>query len=750
MKARKLFRKLTRINAVLVCLSLILGLTSFSPTVSAKTNYKTLAYDKKLETAQDFEKGEFKNVKIKETAEGIELGSSDSETGEYTTPVIQAPFGATHIGLHWKEKVARENLIAAYIRTSNDGENFSEWIKTTVEADEGRDDKKNEEVFAALVGTEKANFAQAKIEFIPIEGISPKLKSLTFTFINSGEESKQITKKLSLAPSSTAEGVGVLKTSPNGQNINVISREDWGADESYRLYPDSSESWPRSYHGTRKIVVHHTAGASSNGVTDLESNKTTVRAIYYYHAVTQDWGDIGYNALVDAAGNVYEGRYGTHGTEIFRSSPTPEQVMTLDVEAGHASSYNSGSFGVSAMGDFTSFDVPTAQLAGLKSVLAYVADSRGINTQGNSDFLRYDGTWHNGLNNVIAHRDVSATACPGDRLYALMTSIKTDVDNLPGMLSNLSGFSATINSVPISGTSVGSGTIDFSWSTFSGASQYQYVLERVFGTPGLPDGEPWENAWLIPENGNMQTTANTSVQVDSDTLQINSNYVFYVRALDANGAPISTTKHVNFKRNSSVLDTEVPQVSVTSPLNGATVKGSITVSANATDNVGVANVEFYANGQLIGSDNSSPYSINWDTTMMADGTVLISAKAYDATGNQGVSNEISVTVNNAVVIDTIAPVAMINNPADGAVISGTIVPVSASASDNIGVTLFELYIDGKKVSTSTTGTLNYNWNIKKISIGVHTLTVKAYDEAGNIGTDTATVTKGGSSRSSVK
>ncbi len=650
MRVRKLFRKLMRLNAVLVSLSLILGLTSFSPTVSAKTNYKTLAYDKKLETTQDFEKGEFKNAKMKETAEGVELGSSDNEIGEYTTPVTQAPFGATHIGLHWKEKVARENSITAYIRTSNDGENFSEWIKTTVEMDEGRDDKKNEEVFAALVGTEKASFAQAKIKFIPGKGIFPILKSLTFTFLNSGKESEQTVKKLSLVTASSAAGVGTLKTSPNGQNINVISREDWGADESYRLYPDGSESWPRSYHGTRKLVVHHTAGASSNGVTDLEANKTTVRAIYYYHAVTQDWGDIGYNALVDAAGNVYEGRYGTHGTEIFRSSPTPEQVMTLDVEAGHASSYNSGSFGVSAMGDFTSFDVPAAQLTGLKSVLAYVADSRGINTQGNSDFLRYDGTWHNDLNNVIAHRDVSATACPGDKLYALMTSIKTDVDNLPGMLTNLSGFSAVMNSTPISGTSVGVGTIDFSWSAFSGASQYQYVLERVFGTPGLPGGEPWENAWLIPENTNMQTTSGTNVQVDTTALERNSNYVFYVRVLDVNGTPVSTASHVNFKR-----------------------------------------------------DNTVP--------------------------------------------DLTAPVATINTPANGATVSGT-VAISASATDDVGITLFELYIDGSKKATSTTGSLNYSWNTKRVTTGTHTIMAKAYDASGKTGTATISVIKGTALRTS--
>lgn len=735
MKMKRWTKRFLRFNTVLVILGLILGITSFSLTVNAKTNYKTLAYDKKLETVGDFEKGEFRNAKIKETVKGIELGSEDGE-GEYITPVIKAPFGATHIGLHWKEKEAGKNLVTASIRTSKDGENFGEWMQASVELDESRDDKRNEEVFAALVGTEKDNFAQAKIDFVPQDGISPKLKNFTFTFINSGEESKQITKELSLAPQSIAEGVGTLKISPHGQNLNVISREDWGADESYR-FKNGQEDWPRSYHGTRKLIVHHTAGASSNGVTDLEANKAAVRATYYYHAVTQQWGDIGYNALVDATGNVYEGRYGTHDMAT-RSNPTADQVMTLDVEAGHTSGYNNGSFGVTAMGDFTSFDIPFAQSEGLKNVLAYVADSRGINVQGNSDFRRYDGSWHNGLNNVIAHRDATATACPGDRLYDQMTPMKTAVDNLLDIATtNLSGFSGKLNGSSISGKTIGLGDINFSWSAFSGATQYQYAMERVFGTPGVAsDSEPWNTAWLNPENVNMKTTLNSSVQINSGTLQANSNYVFYVRAFDAVGNPISTVSHINFVKDSSapVIDTTAPAVAINNPADGTTVSGVVAIGANATDAVGVTRVDFYASSQLIGSDNSSPYSFNWDSKTVGDGAIVpISAKAYDAVNNEGISNTVNVAVNNAVVVDTTAPIVTINSPIQGANVKSGTVSISASATDNINVVSMKLYIDGSQKATSSTGILNYSWNTKRVSVGQHTIKVQAYDAVGNMG-----------------
>lgn len=635
MKIKLWFKKLLRFNAVLVILGLILGVTSFSPIVNAKINYKTLAFDKKLETAQDFEKGEFKNIKI-ETTHGVEMVSLDGKTGEYTTPVIQAPFGATHIGLHWNEELSDNTSIIAYIKTSNDGINFGEWIKTTVEIDEGRNDKKNEEVFAALVGTEKTSFAQAKIEFIPSKGISPKLKNITFTFINSGEESKQITKELSLTPKSIAESVGTLKSSPNGQNINVISREDWGADESYRLTTEGAEIWPRSYHGTRKLIVHHTAVASSNGVIDLEANKTAVRAIYFYHAVTQGWGDIGYNALVDAAGNIYEGRYGTYDS-VTRANPSPDQIMVLDTEAGHTLSYNSGSFGVSAMGDFTDFDIPSAQLTGMENVLAYVADSRGIDVQGSSDFRLYNGTWHFSLNNLIGHRDASATACPGDQFYPLIGGIKTIVAKL--MLPILSNFSATANSIPISGGSVGLDVLNFSWEEFSGAAQYQYVLERVFGTTGVAsDSEPWQIAWLNPENTNTQTTSNTDVQIDAGALQANSNYVFYVRALDASGMPISSVSHVNFFR----ADAEAPTVTITTPDNEANVSGIILISANASDNIGVTLMKLYIDDRQMTTSSTGSLDYRWNTRRVIIGTHAIKVEAYDAAGNIG---ESTITVN---------------------------------------------------------------------------------------------------------
>jgi subtilisin family serine protease/PKD repeat protein len=93
-------------------------------------------------------------------------------------------------------------------------------------------------------------------------------------------------------------------------------------------------------------------------------------------------------------------------------------------------------------------------------------------------------------------------------------------------------------------------------------------------------------------------------------------------------------------------DTTAPTAALTAPAAGTTVMGSVTVTADASDNVGVTRVSFFANGALIGTDTTAPYSATWDTTLGGNGSSSLTAKAYDAGGNVGTSAAVSVTVNN--------------------------------------------------------------------------------------------------------
>jgi len=93
-------------------------------------------------------------------------------------------------------------------------------------------------------------------------------------------------------------------------------------------------------------------------------------------------------------------------------------------------------------------------------------------------------------------------------------------------------------------------------------------------------------------------------------------------------------------------DTTAPSTSITAPAGGSTVSGTTTVSANASDDVGVSRVEFFLGSSLLGSDTTAPYSFDWNTTSVANGAYSLTTKAYDAAGNVGASSAVSVTVSN--------------------------------------------------------------------------------------------------------
>jgi len=96
-------------------------------------------------------------------------------------------------------------------------------------------------------------------------------------------------------------------------------------------------------------------------------------------------------------------------------------------------------------------------------------------------------------------------------------------------------------------------------------------------------------------------------------------------------------------------DTQAPTVSLSAPANGVTVSGTITVSANASDNIGVAGVQFKLDGANLGAeDTSSPYSVSWTTTNASNASHTLTATARDQAGNQTTSPSITVTVNNSV------------------------------------------------------------------------------------------------------
>jgi Leucine-rich repeat (LRR) protein len=92
-------------------------------------------------------------------------------------------------------------------------------------------------------------------------------------------------------------------------------------------------------------------------------------------------------------------------------------------------------------------------------------------------------------------------------------------------------------------------------------------------------------------------------------------------------------------------DTTPPTVTITSPQDGSTVSGSITITCISTDNEGVEKVELWVNGVTTGvTDDTEPYSLEWNTTLVDNGDYTITIRSYDLSGNTTDSESIVLTV----------------------------------------------------------------------------------------------------------
>ena len=180
--------------------------------------------------------------------------------------------------------------------------------------------------------------------------------------------------------------------------------------------------------------------------------------------------------------------------------------------------------------------------------------------------------------------------------------------------------------------------------------------------------------------------------------------------------------------SAAAADVTAPTTAITAPANNAVVSSAVSVTATASDNVGVTKVEFFLDGALQSTDTSSPYAWSWNTLAATNGAHALQSKAYDAANNVGSSAIVNVTVSN----DTTAPTTSITAPANNATVS-SVVSVTASASDNVGVTKVEFFLDGVLKSTDTTSPYAWSWDTATATAGAHTLQSKAYDAANNVG-----------------
>ena len=195
------------------------------------------------------------------------------------------------------------------------------------------------------------------------------------------------------------------KTAPAALEPSLFSRQDWGADESWR------NGSPAYNHRMQQVHVHHTANAN-----DYTSDQvpTLIRGIYRYHTHYLGWSDIAYNFLVDRFGGVWEGRAGG-----------PERL----VRGAHTRGFNSSSSGVAVIGNFDEVRPSGAVIRSVAQIAAWKLHENGgwprgkvrVRSEG-SDLYRVDDVVL--LRAIDGHKDTNETACPGRYLYDALPIIR--------------------------------------------------------------------------------------------------------------------------------------------------------------------------------------------------------------------------------------------------------------------------------------------------------------------------------------
>jgi hypothetical protein len=292
--------------------------------------------------------------------------------------------------------VARE-MRTVQIRVRDDGGSWSNWVD--------QDDGTPIWVGGANVAQVRAPFRpRGSLHFVNVSGTSGGFVS---RMVNSARHAIN-TAVISVASTPVAEA---LKLSPKPP---IVSRAAWGADLSSGGCPPRG---PPEYGSVQAAVIHHTVNA--NDYTP-EQAPSIVLGICRFHVYGNGWNDIGYNALVDRFGTLYEGRAGG---------------LKRPVVGAQAQGFNSETTSIASIGDHTT-DPPTPQAQ--RSIIQFLAWKMGVNhvtpatgsvqlTSAGGSESRYPKGAVVTVPKVLGHTTLGLTACPGGAMIPLIPQIQAAV-----------------------------------------------------------------------------------------------------------------------------------------------------------------------------------------------------------------------------------------------------------------------------------------------------------------------------------
>lgn len=216
-----------------------------------------------------------------------------------------------------------------------------------------------------------------------------------------------------------------------GTRPAINSRASWGADESKR------DCTPTYMSSIKAIGVHHTAGTNSYTPEQVPS---IINGIYNYHTGANGWCDIGYNALVDRFGRLWEGRHGG---------------LDRNVRPAAQGGFNQYTGSISAIGDFDTVSAPSGMVEAISRFLSWRLGLAHVDPLGSTSLTTDEGSTKYPAGSVVrvgtvfGHRNTSLTSCPGTNLYAVLATIRARARSLAGSAAI---FGPSINSTRMTTT----------------------------------------------------------------------------------------------------------------------------------------------------------------------------------------------------------------------------------------------------------------------------------------------------------
>jgi len=266
---------------------------------------------------------------------------------------------------------------------------------------------------------------------------------------------------------------------------------------------------------------------------------------------------------------------------------------------------------------------------------------------------------------------------------------------------------------PAAGQTV-SGAVDVIAMVTDDVGVNRVEFYKDYALDGTVSSDPYEYNW------------------DTSQDEDHTDYIWYAKVFDTSENSAQTQPIAVTVNNS---DNIAPYGSITYPYAGQIISGVVDIQVNATDNDSINTVTFYINGSEESSDNTPPFSTEWNTELFDDMEYVLTANISDFNNNTFLTQGITVTINNdsSEYADQIAPYVVILNPLSSQIVSDTVV-VSVSATDNDEVSTIELYINGDLASSSDGSQLVFDWETYSLeNESTHTLWAIATDPSGNEG-----------------